>query len=250
MKRLLIALLGLAPIMVCAQTEDDVISADRPGMATGTCIMPKGKVQWEVGMAYDRSDEDGAALKSFTFCNSLFRYGITQNAEIRLELDGMHTNLEGDKTTGLAPVIVGTKVMLHEGEGVKPNVALLANFTLPLASKEFRPSDIAPSFYALVDHDVTDKLNLAYNAGLEWDGETSSPTTFAALCAGYAFNDKWGGFIESYNYFPKHGSASWNADLGVSWLASNKVQLDVAAAFNLNNIKKNYGISFGVAWAL
>ena len=43
----------MASVMAVAQTDEPVISADRPGMATGTDIMPKGKVQWETGGGYE-----------------------------------------------------------------------------------------------------------------------------------------------------------------------------------------------------
>lgn len=250
MKTFVLFLLLFCPLTLLAQSEEEVISADSPGMATGTGIMPKGKVQWEYGMGYDYDKSGGETVRAFTFCNSLFRYGISDVAELRLELDGVHESCSGEKVTGLAPVILGTKIKLHEGDGVQLNWAMMANLTLPWASKDFRPSNIAPSIYALADHDVTDKLNIAYNAGLEWDGESSEPTTFAALCLDYAFTDKFGGLVESYNYFPKHGDASWNADLGLYWLVNNRVQLDVSAACNLNHLNDYFNVSFGVAWLI
>lgn len=42
---LLVAMLCSWMGMVVAQTNESVISADRPGMATGTDVMPKGKIQ-------------------------------------------------------------------------------------------------------------------------------------------------------------------------------------------------------------
>lgn len=233
------------PTMVLAQDEVE-FTADRPGVGTGTGIVGKGKVMWEAGMAYDY--EGGS--KSFTFCNSLFRYGLTDNWEARLELNGLHTWGDGSHTTGLDAVNLATKVRLYEGVNAVPSWALLAGLALPLGSEAFRPSHIAPSLTLLAEHDVTDRLNIAYNVGLDWDGETAAPTTFAALCLGYQINDRLGAYVENYDYFAKGMKAQWNMDLGVNWMASKRVQLDLAGCFNLNHVKNAYGISFGVAWLI
>lgn len=250
MKRKLFALLFLlAPCCALAQEEVEH-SADRPGMGTGTDIVPKGKVMWEYGMAYDYATEDGESVNAFTFCNSLFRYGLNRVMELRLELDASHLWADGYKTTGLLPVQIGTKIKLYEGEDAVPNVGLLANVALPLASEDFRPTHFAPSLYAMADHDVSDKVNLCYNVGLEWDGESSVPTTFTALCMSYSVTEKWGGYIENYNYFNKYTSPQWNCDLGAWWMVTPRVQLDVAYAFNLNHFKDFANLSFGVAWLI
>lgn len=247
MKKALFTLFALLLTPALAFAQDEVeFTADRPGVGTGTGIVGKGKVMWEAGMAYDYEDGE----KTFTFCNSLLRYGLTENWEMRLELNGLHTWGDGDHTTGLDAVNLATKVRLYEGEGAVPSIALLAGLTLPVGSEAFRPSNIAPSLTLLADHDVTDRLNLAYNAGLEWNGETATPTTFAALCAGYQINDRLGAYVENYDYFAKGMKSQWNMDFGVNWMASSRVQLDLAGCFNINDIKKSYGISFGVAWLL
>ena len=247
MKKIIYALFAMLMIPGMAKAQDEVeFTADRPGVGTGTGIVGTGKVMWEAGMAYDY--EDGG--KTFTFCNSLFRYGLTNNWEMRLELNGLHTWGDGEKNTGLDAVNLATKVRLFEGENAVPSVALLAGLALPVGSEAFRPSHIAPSLTLLADHDVTDRLNIAYNVGLEWNGESAAPTTFAALCLGYQLNDRLGAYIENYDYFAKGMKSQWNMDLGLNWMASRRVQLDVAGCFNLNHIKNSYGISLGVAWLI
>ncbi len=231
--------------MALAQDEVE-FTADRPGMGTGTGIVGKGKVMWEAGMAYDYEGGE----KTLTFCNSLLRYGLTENWEMRLELNGLHSWCDEGHTTGLDAVNLATKVRLFEGENSVPSIAFLAGLALPIGSEAFRPSNIAPSLTLLVDHDVTERLNIAYNAGLEWDGETAEPTTFAALCFGYQINDRLGAYVENYDYFAKGTTAQWNMDFGINWMASKRVQLDLAGCLNLNHIKNAYGSSFGVAWLI
>ena len=81
-KTLLILALFSVSILLYAQDEY-VISADRPGMATGTDVMPFLKVQWGTGF---ESSWDGSP--GFLLPTTMFRFGITHFAEIRLEYDG------------------------------------------------------------------------------------------------------------------------------------------------------------------
>lgn len=231
-----------------AQSGDFSFTADRPGVATGTDVLNKGLFQWEVGAAYDRTDNDDAVMHGYTFCNSLFRYGLTNTAELRLELNGVYEHSKGSDRTGLAPVIVGTKVKLYDSDNWLPTTSLLATLALPLGTKGFRPNNVAPSLYLLFANNLTEKLCLDYNVGLEWDGEDAGQTVFAAACLGYSFNDTFGAFVESYNYFPRHGKAEWNADCGVTVQVAPRVQLDLSGAMNLNHIGDMYGVSLGVAW--
>ena len=56
MKRFFLISLAIALAMgVSAQESASVISADRPGMATGVDVMPFKGVQWETGFQYDYS---------------------------------------------------------------------------------------------------------------------------------------------------------------------------------------------------
>lgn len=247
MKKLLLFLfvMLMMPSMSFAQDEIE-FTADRPGVGTGTDIIGKGKVMWEAGMAYDYEGGE----KALTFCNSLFRYGLTSNWEMRLELNGLYSWCDGEHTVGLDGIDLATKMRLYEGKDAVPSIALLAGLTLPVGSEAYRPSNIAPSLTLLVDHDVTNNLNIAYNAGLEWNGEDAEPATFAALCFEYQINDRLGVYVENYDYFAKGMKSQWNMDLGLNWMVSNRVQLDLAGCFNLNHIKNSYGISFGVAWLI
>lgn len=233
------------PVIVFAQDYED-FSADRPGVGTGTGIVGRNKVMWETGMAYDYEEGE----KTYTFCNSLLRYGLTNNWEVRLELNGLHTWNGDYHVTGLDAIKIATKMRLYEGTGMMPSVALQAGLTLPVGTKAFFPSYIAPSLTLLADHNVANRINLSYNAGLEWDGETAVPTIFTALCVNYEISDRWGLFAENYDFFAKCSRPQWNMDLGVNWMLNDRVQLDLSGCFSLNNIRKSYGISAGVAWLI
>lgn len=241
-KILLISLMALFSATALAQTGELVISADRPGMSTGTDVMSQGKIQWETGVGYE--SEGGAA--TYTLNNTLLRYGLVDWAEIRVGMDLLH---EGS-TTGLSALNVGTKISLVENRGWIPAVSLLANLQCPrIGSSAFTPSHLAPQLYVLFQNQVASWFNVGYNVGAEWDGTLAEPSTFAAVCLGFSITERLGCFVESFNYFHSMGS-TYAMDLGLNWVVARNLQLDLAANLNLQNTGNYLMISGGVAWLI
>jgi len=253
LKKKIIALLLMAmPFGLSAQeaVDDGVISADRPGISTGTDVMPQGRWQWEQGFSYEADKTSGSTIHKVNFSNTLLRFGLSRNAELRLQVDGLYMKDDWESITGLCPIVVGSKIKVHESQNAIPNVALLANLVIPCGKREFRADNIAPQLYALFSNDLNDQLNLSYNVGLEWDGEDAAPTTFVALCLGYSPTDNVGVFAEGYGYMHKHTSAQWYMDGGVNWIVTPRVQLDLSGGVLLSHFGKDLFVAVGVSWLM
>ena len=256
MKRFFLISLAIALAMgVSAQESASVISADRPGMATGVDVMPFKGVQWETGFQYDYS----SGAHSITLPTTLFRLGITRFAELRMEYDG--TLASADKKQweyAVEPLVVGTKIKVFEGtENEKlqwlPAVSFLLNLAVPSTPDLAKTTHVAPSAYLLFHHNATDWLSIDYNIGAEWDGVSAQPATFLALCLGFGITDKAGAFLESYNYVTDYGrrlGGSANLDFGFTYLVQPRVQLDVYAAFNCQDPASSASVGLGVAWMI
>lgn len=250
MKKILVTVLMCC---VCAgawaQQEEAEFTADRPGASTGPSVVGHHVVQLEQGFQYDG---DGGA-GTITFSNTLLRYGLFPNMELRLGGDGFLYQ-EGPFTQGFKAAFsglgIGTKIKCFEGRGAIPAVSVLADFSIPrTASEGFNVDHLAPSLYLLFDNPVCDWLSIGYNVGAEWDGTLPGATTFAALCFGFSATERLGCFVESYNYFNKLGNA-YCMDLGLNWMAGRKVQLDIAANIDLTNPAQCWSVSCGVAWQI
>ena len=194
-------------------------------------------------------DGDGGA-GTFTFSNTLLRYGLFPNMELRLGSDGFLYQETGS-AQGYKPAFsglsVGTKIKCFEGLGAVPAVSVLADFAIPnTATKGFNTDHLAPSLYLLFENPVNDWLSIEYNVGAEWDGTLPSPTAFVALCLGFTATENLGCFVESYNYFGSHGNV-YAMDFGLNWMVGRKVQLDIAANLDLCNPAQSWAISCGVA---
>ena len=132
-------------------------------------------------------------------------------------------------------------------------MSFLANICLPATKEQYETSYVAPSIYLLFENDVTDWLNLCYNVGLEWNGVDATPSTFVALCLGFAMGEQWGAFVESYNYFTRLSTgteAEWNLDAGFTYMPHHRVQLDVYASINCQDPAMYSNVGLGVAWLI
>ena len=253
MKKILSILLLLPLSVMMMAEEENWMSPDRPGMATGTDVMPFKKVMWETGF---EGDWDGSS-HVVTLPTTMFRFGITPFAELRVEYDG--TLQQNGKQWDYAPepLVLGTKVRVFDGSDQYkwiPKTSLMVNLEIPCTKQMASTMHVAPSVYALFSNDVTDWFNIGYNVGAEWDGTSAIPATFLAVCLGFNITDDLGAFVESYNYFTKYGigntAADPNIDFGFNWMVHQKVQLDVYAGFSCMNPKNFSMVGLGVAWLI
>ena len=250
MKKLLVLMiLALGSLSAMAQDEAE-FTADRPGASTGPGVVGHHVIQLEQGVQYDG---DGSRFGTYTFSNTLIRYGLFPNMELRLGGDAFLYPSGGCDISYMAAfsgLSVGTKIKCFDGQGAIPAVSVLADFSIPCtASDGFNVDHLAPSLYLLFENPVCDWLGIRFNLGAEWDGTLSGTTTFAALCLGFSATDSLGCFVESYNYFNELGNA-YCMDFGLNWQVSRKVQLDVAANMDLTNPAQCWAISCGVAWQI
>lgn len=249
MKKLFLLLLCAFGYMTAMAQEEVEFTADRPGVSTGPSVVGQGVIQLEQGIQYDG---DGGA-GTFTFSNTLLRYGLFDAMELRLGGDAFlyrpETQLKGYKAA-FSGLSLGTKIKCFEGKGAIPAVSVLADFAIPYtASEGFNTDHLAPSLYLLFENPVNDWFSIGYNVGAEWDGTLPEPTAFAALCFGFSPTDRLGCFVESYNYFHSLGNI-YAMDFGFNWMVSRKVQLDLAANMDLRNPAQCWSISCGVAWQI
>jgi hypothetical protein len=225
------------------------ISADRPGMATPPSMMTARSFQIESGYSYEKDNRENSLQETFLYNTTLLRYGLNKDAEIRLQADYAKVKTDRTTHTGFNPLTIGTKIRFAKGEKIIPETSFLFNLTLPwVGKKEFRPENPAPSFYILCQNDLSEKLNVCYNFGLEYDGSDSKPVDFCALCIDYYMTDKFSAFLENYNWFSKGTKPENFVDCGFAFLISKNLQLDLSGNLNLRDLAKYYMINFGVSW--
>ena len=247
-KRILFFALLLVTAFGYAQKEENVeFVPDRPGYTWGADVLAFQKISWENGFSHEY--DNGTRTSSLS---TIVRYGIFNNVELRVGTDFqlLEEPPYETKQFGVAPLTIGTKIKCFEGERFIPSVGVLAEIqSSRVGSANLLPSNIAPHLYLLLEQTPLESLSLCYNAGLEWDGESATPTTFLALGIWISITDDFAGFVETNNYLHPDGN-QYLTSLGFTFSPTSRLQLDIQADFNIKNWSNYYCLGCGIAWMI
>jgi hypothetical protein len=224
------------------------IDTDRPDQTESAFIIPKRFFQGELGFNKENYSNGNYKLLHPT---SLFKYGMSDRAELRLEIqyatEYLHLIPNTKTLTYLEPVELGTKIRLWEEKGLRPKTSLIAHVGLPfLASEPFHSDPANFSFRFSMQHSLAEGVSLGYNLGMEGGGgeESSFLYTFAP---GFDLGERWYAYAEIYGFLNKK-SAQHSVDGGIAYYISNNTKIDFSGGFGLSGAEpKNYlaiGFSF------
>lgn len=239
-----------------SQSADSIpFVPERPGMATPPDIITAKLLDIEDGFQDVRQFEGTRRHDNFMFSSLLLRYGLGKIVEARIQTDFVYNKETINRTTstiyGLNPITIGSKIHLSEQHNVLPAVSVLCNLTLPYwGQKEFKPKHPAPSIYLLMSNALSERVNLCYNYGIFWDGNSSAPVHFCALCLGFNLTNKLSTFIENYEYFQKQSKPDFFLDAGFAYMINSHFQIDFSAAGYLNSFGNYYLLNAGIAWRI
>jgi hypothetical protein len=251
---LLILLLLVFQNATKSQTDNNnSFVPDRPGMATPPDILTMGFLQVESGFQYDKYVFGNYQNRNFLFPSILVRYGIQNNVEVRIQTDYVFNivtdSLVTSSVNGINPITIGTKIKFIEQQNLIPNISFLLNLTLPYTGKkDFRIENFAPSLCLLFSNSLSDNLNVCYNYGISWDGTTSEPAQFYALCLGANLNANWCTFIEGYGFTDQESNSNFYSDAGFAYLINDHLQIDLSGAKSIDSSSDYYCFSTGITW--
>ena len=265
-----------APGEAVAQSETAVVQPDRPGFGTGTTVLDRGVIQWELG--FDVEHYLGTHL--ITLPTTSLRFGVDRRAELRLDYGGVlavSDHPDTDPSTSdehlyaPSPIYVGSKIMLWEGSEERrlkwiPKVSVMAEIGLPVTKEIAKRMPISGNIDLLFENEVTDWFSIGYDVGAHWVEWAPMPDIFASLGLNFSPIDKLGLYIENFNIFDCDADEILVGysnvymvylNFGVTYLVHPRVQLDLYAGFNcfhsetmLSGPKNDSFLGFGVAWLI
>jgi len=228
--------------------KSEPIETDRPDQTETPAIVPKHIFQMENGFSFEKNDRHS---KSFILPTSLMKYGVNGNFELRLITEFSIEDMDGTKISGLNPLLIGFKAALAEEKGIWPKTSIIAHLMIPeLASEEFKTTYYAPSFRFTMQHTLTDKINLGYNLGAEWDGESPEPTFIYTMTCGLSLSEKLGCYGELYGFAPQKNKADHRFDGGFTYLITDNVMIDASGGFGISANAPDYYTALGFSFRL
>jgi len=239
----ILAVLGMALVTSAQAQEANPIITERPGFSSSPYTVAPGVFQIESGYQYLR-DDSGSGMDDHSFPLLLMRLGIADSVELQLNLPGYSwTDVGGNSVSGANDASVAVKWNVSSPGATVP-VALFAALSLPVGDSEFTSDEVDPSLGAF----------WSYSGGLDWFGTVvinhSNDKTSATNAVGISFsvNQNTGLFVEYYGTFTENAGPEHYLDGGITFLASNDLQIDLNAGVGLNGRASDLFIGFGLGY--
>ena len=261
----MIARLLLTLTLVSSPVLADEIETDRPDQTETATTVPAGSVQIESGVvyesdAYESTFDIGPNVKftetTIAMPTVLVRIGVVEGFELRFEETFQRLTLSNDAEatpgnseswSGFTAPSIGIKAELMQENGWMPQVALIADVTLPLGLEQFRPTYIAPAFRFTAAHTLSETFSMAYNVGGEWDGQSAGGAGIYTFTIGVGVSEQIGSYLEVFGEMPAGGPPEHMIDGGLTFRPVPHIQFDASAGVGLNAAAADYYLSAGAS---
>ena len=224
------------------------IETDRPDQTETSAIVPNGMFQIETGFVYERIDAGQTNIVTPTI---LAKYGVNENFELRLIVEYNTWKIGNEKQSGFNPLLIGTKIKLSDEKGIIPKTSFIGHLLVPdFASPEFKAGHSAVEFRFTMQHTLSDKVNLGYNLGAEWDGVLPDATYIYTFTTGFSLSGKIGAYAEVFGFAPENQTANHSADAGFTYLISNDMMFDLSGGVGITENAPDYFLSCGFSFRI
>jgi len=216
-------------------TEPEVppLITDRPDFTESPQTVPKGMVQIEAGVTFERA---GSARQT-TVGETLVRVAAGNRAEVRIGIPSYLHVRDGGRASGLDDAFLGAKFVLSSPR--KRPLALLIGSTLPTGSRRVAPRKFSPEAVLATEFDLSKKVGLAVNAGVARpnEGDGSFGQIFGSASLGFDLSERVGAYLEAYafNRTERDGNAQKFVNGGFTYSVNPNLQLDARLGFGLGN---------------
>ncbi len=258
----LCALLATLTMQVHAQDASKVepIATDRPDFVESGQVVGRGRFQFETGISYDRSKQDG--VKTTTFSSpALFRFGMGETWELRLETDGFvrsktqPVGLASFSDNGFADISLGTKWQMQDSDEAtgRPAIAWLLHADVDSGSAAFRGQGVRPSLRMVAEWELPGDVSVGLMPGIVLEKNNLGKRYnmgILAITASRPLAQDWRGFIELSGQQIRSKANGGNVstfDMGLSHLISNDIQVDAWISKGLTKAASSVAAGIGFA---
>ena len=112
--------------------SQDIIT-DRPDQTESPNTLNKGNLQIESGFLFNKDRENKKLVKQNLAPTNLFRYGITNNIELRLLTQFESQTSNKIKISGMSDIELGVKLKILKKENVNNQISFLSTLIIPSA---------------------------------------------------------------------------------------------------------------------
>jgi len=243
--RLLAGLLALIPAAIVeGQIGMLDLRTDRPDFTESALTVPRGSVQLEAGVTWERSDGGRQALSG---PEALLRWGVATRLELRFESPEW-TAASGD---GLPPLrgdaAVGAKLQI--GPLRAWDVAVIGGVTIPAGDDEASSDEIDPMLAVTAAHDLGEHWSLGVQAAAAWPTGDDGRRIESALTlvVGTDLGERGGTFLEVAATDPAQGGTAVVLHHGYTYQLGRAWQVDAHLGAGLSDDAPDFLVGVGSA---
>lgn len=235
------------------------MNTDRPDKTESTETVGEDKFQLETGIEYTSYKvDDIGKFKTLTAPTTLIRYGVVKNFELRLSFDFVKTyftyddpysSFSSSSKLSIAAPRFGAKFHIAEGKEFVPDFSVLGSISLPyVGSKNYSTDYFNPEFMLAFSNTITNKFDVGYNLGVEWNNDAEESNFFYSVSLGAQLAPKWGSFFEIYGNIPQGEiDSDQNMDAGLTYLIEKNIQIDAYGGLGLSKSSNDFMLGTGVS---
>ena len=258
MRSILLAV-PLALTVSPASAQADDFCADRPGLGTPPCTMPRGQTMVELGLAeWDHSADIATIEDDLTYGDVQVRVGIDARTELQVGLNGYGTARVLDRASaavarrhGLGDLSLGLRRSLSGPGGP---VAVQVTATLPTGADGIGAGDWSASILLPTDMklpkgfelDLTPELDAAVNAS--GDGRHLAWGGVVGIGHALGLNLNLEGEVAAWrDDDPAGHTTDARAALSLAWQAGKDWQVDLEGDVGLSAAAPRHALLVGLA---
>jgi hypothetical protein len=250
-------LLALAAQSVAAPASD--FCTDRPGLETGTCVMPAGVIQLETtltGWATDKAD--GVRTDQWTLGDSVLRFGFGSASEIQLGwTPWVNVTTRGgrarESASGTGDGWLAYKVRLTDADAPLA-YGLMPFAKVPLAKRPLGNRRVEAGVIAPIDIVLAGRWSLTLSPEADWnaddDGSGHHLGLVGAVGLGFDLSDRLSTGLTVWaerDADPAGTVKQTIAGVALAWIARPKLQFDVEVDAGISGAAPDLQLIAGVS---
>lgn len=223
--------------------------SDRPGLGTPTCIMDRGHLMVETGIAdWSHDSNDGLRSDSVALGAVLLRYGLTDTLEAHVGWDGYSLTRTRDRFEGTSTrddgggdMTLALRQSLRNPDGSGFSLAAMPYVTLPTGSDAVSAGDWGAGLLVPVSVEIRKGLSFAVtpeiDAAVDSDGDGRHLAYGSAIGLGISLADNVSMALETSltrDDDPDGHSTTALAGVALAWQPRDDLQFDIGLVKGLN----------------
>lgn len=228
----------------------ETIRTGRPGQSIGAYTVGKNVLQFQQGVDYFSSDQQGSTLKGY-LNNNVIRFGVFENFELSAlvdyQQDELTLNSINVESNGLSNLQLGFRIHISDQKGWLPVTGFQARLKLPGLSNDYQVNNVAPVMIFVASWALPKQMILDTNWIIDYNGNDPNPTGKYVVNFGFPIQGNLGAFLGNYGEIYQ-STFQTRFEGGFSYLVSDNFAVDLSLGYGDNQNIKDFFISTGVSY--